>query len=100
MTNKLHCPFCGAELENGNSWSYYCTNSFCEHSDFCGTLEMWQALIRGKAAQDALEGGICGLLLCEEKLDKENLDRLDILQLKSLIHRIKEIASITTQEKE
>ena len=60
MTNKLHCPFCGAELDcvrtlGGRAEYWMCQNTkSCPAEDFVGNKEIWQALIDGKAAQDAL----------------------------------------------
>lgn len=60
MTDKLHCPFCGEELVDegaklGNeNMVFACGNLNC---DFYGEklyLKVWQALIDGKKAQDAL----------------------------------------------
>lgn len=57
MSDKLKCPFCGAELrelkEAGTVVGLFCP-------DFCITRlamdkETWQALIDGKKAQDALK---------------------------------------------
>lgn len=60
MTDKLHCPFCGAELApHIDEWKsirklFICNNTGC----FCWgqpmLLEIWQALIDGKKAQEAL----------------------------------------------
>lgn len=60
MTDKLKCPFCGAELVDegakiGNeNMVFACGNLDC---DFYGEklyLKVWQALIAGKKAQDVL----------------------------------------------
>lgn len=61
MTDKLKCPFCGAELASHiDEWKsirklFICNNTGC----FCWgqpmLLEIWQALIDGKKAQDALK---------------------------------------------
>ena len=61
MTDKLKCPFCGAELApHIDEWKsirklFICNNTGC----FCWgqpmLLEIWQALIDGKRAQDALK---------------------------------------------
>lgn len=61
MANILKCPFCGAELVDegakiGNeNMIFACGNLDC---DFYGEelyLKVWQALIDGKKAQDALK---------------------------------------------
>ena len=54
MTDKLHCPFCGAELL-GTLYEKYCTNRECEYYMLTIPAPIWQALIDGKAAQDALK---------------------------------------------
>lgn len=61
MTDKLKCPFCGEELTpHIDEWKsirklFICNNTGC----FCWgqpmLLEIWQALIDGKKAQDALK---------------------------------------------
>lgn len=57
MTDKLHCPFCGAELKNSCIiGEFYCPTV----SKLCpmrGSLLkiVWQALIDGKKAQGALK---------------------------------------------
>lgn len=61
MTDKLYCPFCGAELK---LWSedidgrefLYCENLKCPMSPQIELpISIWQALIDGKKAQDALK---------------------------------------------
>ena len=54
MTDKLHCPFCGAELRTSmldEPVAWYCPNRCI------GTYEpkVWRALIAGEKAQDALK---------------------------------------------
>lgn len=61
MTDKLKCPFCGEELApHIDEWKsirklFICNNTGC----FCWgqpmLLEIWQALIDGKRAQDAIQ---------------------------------------------
>lgn len=69
MTDKLKCPFCGAELEddwyeyeNGHGDTEYAKSGLLKCSDWeCRGYklklepEIWQALIDGKKAQDALK---------------------------------------------
>lgn len=103
MTDKLHCPFCGAELTK-IFCSCACGNSDCPH---CATelpMWVWQALIDGKKAQDALKGmeiRVFGIRSCVQdgytQLGERNRNIFIALELfKDLI---KEITSITKQEK-
>lgn len=69
MTDKLKCCFCGAELEddwyeyeNGHGDTEYAKSGLLKCSDWdCRGYklklepEIWQALIDGKKAQDAIE---------------------------------------------
>lgn len=58
MTDKLHCPFCGEELDKQINLDehYACLNTEnCEFSFMVLPKKWWQALIDGKAAQDALK---------------------------------------------
>lgn len=59
MTDKLHCPFCGAELHTRKLLTgmvdYVCINNQCDFSYTPLPLKWWQALIDGKKAQDALK---------------------------------------------
>lgn len=58
MTNNLKCPFCGAELDKQIKLDehYACLNTEnCEFSFMVLPKKLWQALIDGKAAQDALK---------------------------------------------
>lgn len=55
MTNKLKCPFCGVELGKvPNCLMFCCRNKACRFSRECMEIQVWQALIDGKKAQDAL----------------------------------------------
>lgn len=56
MTDKLHCPFCGAELALAGEKTIImtCNNGDCDGSGLYGTKEIWQALINGKKAQRQL----------------------------------------------
>lgn len=68
MTDKLKCPFCGAELTGhedayGNISDIWfdCPNEECEHAWTTFRFDVWQALIDGKKAQDALNRAISWL---------------------------------------
>ncbi len=53
----MKCPFCGAELEKeqGSERWWYCVNAKCVHKYTTTHETIWQAIIDGKAAQDALK---------------------------------------------
>lgn len=53
MTDKMKCPFCGAELL-GTPSAKYCPNEDCMCYSETISTSVWQALIDGKKAQDAL----------------------------------------------
>ena len=61
MTDKLHCPFCGAELEKeqGSERWWYCVNAKCVHKYTTTHETIWQALIQSQKdleiARKALE---------------------------------------------
>ena len=62
MTDKLKCPFCGEELERCSYLSkgitnpvFVCRNRKCKFVDKIIDSEIWQALIDGKKAQEALK---------------------------------------------
>lgn len=65
MTDKLHCPFCGAELEN-HGILLVCHNNNCEQAHYAMNKRIWQALIDGKKAQDALGKMSLALTVAEE----------------------------------
>lgn len=113
MTDKLKCCFCGAELEddwyeyeNGRGDTEYAKSGLlkCPDWDCRGYKlklepEIWQALISGKKAQDALKHlfqELCYLCM-DEKSTKANLYK----QINELLiysyNAIGEITSITKQ---
>lgn len=111
MTNNLKCPFCGAELDKQIKLDehYACLNTEnCEFSFMVLPKKWWQALIDGKAAQDALKKA----RELYESLAREYCETLDdyktVYSRKSNEYCVKvymqeydkEITSITTQEKE
>lgn len=57
MTENLKCPFCGSELENACAQViYFCANDECNKAkDWYASKQVWQALIDGKKARDALK---------------------------------------------
>lgn len=54
MTDKLHCPFCGVELTEYDGY-HECINGDCIIGGGILPTKVWQALIDGKKAQDALK---------------------------------------------
>lgn len=60
MTDKLKCPFCGAELTiNQHPFDgcvkAQCINIACRYATWTFPLEIWQLIIDGKKAQEALK---------------------------------------------
>lgn len=56
MTDKLYCPFCGAELEFSNVWGGpVCPNETCRYYRVKIPEEIWQALIDNKKVQNILK---------------------------------------------
>ena len=110
MTDKLKCPFCGEELERCSYLSKGITNPvFVSRNRKCKFVnkiidsEIWQALIDGKKAQDALKGikiRVAAIRDCVQdgytQLGERNRNIFIALELfKDLI---KEITSITKQD--
>ena len=97
----MKCCFCGAELDcvrtlGGRAEYWMCQNTkSCPAEDFVGNKEIWQALIDGKKAQDALKVAHKSLLSIAYS-GRAEAPLLRTCAKKSL----KEIASITTQDKE
>ena len=64
MPGTLHCPFCGAELvpqndiENTEPIRARCGKPGCPWFMWAFPWEIWQALIEGKKAQEALNYAI------------------------------------------
>lgn len=80
MTDKLKCPFCGAELKSCSTFilpnRYMCTNNCCSCSYQAMNTQIWQALIAGKKAQDALKVAISALgLVGNGKSDEQGICR-------------------------
>lgn len=63
MTEILKCPFCGSELENACAQViYFCPNDECHKAkDWYASKQVWQALIDGKKAHDALDVAVYAL---------------------------------------
>ena len=89
MTDKLKCPFCGVELL-GNMTTPYCPNPSCKHWSFPMSSEIWQALISGKKAQDALKEIIA---------NPHGAACHNYCRAKRVLEEIGEITSITKQKK-
>lgn len=124
MTDKLHCPFCGAELDcvrtlGGRAEYWMCQNTkSCPAEDFVGNKEIWQALIDGKAAQnvlkvasktiDAAERFCSGIIARDTEIQKAvhhahflyRIPHFAALLYTNIQDSKDKIASITTQEKE
>lgn len=71
---KEHTMNCGWTL-GGRAEYWMCQNTkSCPAEDFVGNKEIWQALIDGKAAQDALQLALAALEIIESgKLDWNDL---------------------------
>lgn len=94
----LKCPFCGMELVNTpweNDW-YNCPNIKCEHVGQSMHKSIWQVLIDGKKAQDALKEIKTRL---ENSFERENDGFLVNWDIIARIIK-DEITSITKQEGE
>ena len=104
MTDKLKCCFCGSELEQcfENMPDLACSNYECDYATIPLPPKIWQALIAGKKAQDALKGieiRVAAIRGCVQdgytQLGERNRNIFIALELfKDLI---KEITSITKQ---
>ena len=104
MTDKLKCPFCNADLiVHTDEQMAVCRNPNCKYDGWHFPLEIWQAIIDGKKAQDALKGieiRVAAIRGCVQdgytQLGERNRNIFIALELfKDLI---KEITSITKQE--
>lgn len=73
MTEKLKCPFCGSELQHWGEDFLYCENLGCPMSPQIELpISIWQALIDGKKAQDALKSIADDMVLYRPALDLQN----------------------------
>lgn len=121
MTDKLHCPFCGEELDKQINLDehYACLNTEnCEFSFMVLPKKWWQALIDGKAAQnvlkvasktiDAAERFCSGIIARDTEIQKAvhhahflyRIPHFAALLYTNIQDSKDKIASITTQEKE
>lgn len=79
MTDKLKCPFCGAELEYVVSCrgvvtdNVYCPNSKCETMGNWAFEKVWELAIDGKKAQDALSRANEYLDMCLDNRENEDV---------------------------
>ena len=63
MTDSMKCPFCGYKLNESydsdeNIVGYFCANPHCRIKADVLEPYVWQALIEGKKAQEALNYAI------------------------------------------
>lgn len=71
MTDKLHCPFCGAELKKEmagdiETGRLVCCTKNCPVIDQNLFPDVWELLTTGKRAQDALKVAINALKYVEK----------------------------------
>lgn len=80
----MKCPFCNTELR-GTLTTLSCQNERCESSCWPMDSRIWQALIDGKKAQEALQIAIECLVpiahttcreCCDDKLAQITLDQI------------------------
>ena len=90
MTDKLHCPFCGAELDTSNYYTR-CRNPHCDiTTEMEGTEEMWDALVRTRKALDVAVDALkrieepvaWGSLYQEQEIATEALEQITALEQK------------------
>lgn len=75
MSQKLKCPFCGSELVEINA-DLTCLNYPCRAWETYLSVEMWQTIIYGKKAQEALKVAISALeLVGNGKSDEQGICR-------------------------
>lgn len=95
MTDKLKCCFCGSELEQcfENMPDLACSNYECDYATIPLPPKIWQALIAGKKAQDALK-------VATDFIGFVNTSRhADGALAAMAICKLNKITSITKQEK-
>lgn len=102
MADKLKCPFCGAKLKECfvGMTHLTCTNIGCDFASLPLFPKIWQALISGKKAQDALKVAIDALSKIET-FNCHGKGAIEIIAgMSSIANRaLYEITSITKQEK-
>lgn len=95
---KLNCPFCGEKLyQDKNDWT--CSNEKCMAFEIFMPLFGWQAIIDGKAAQDALND-IRAIYLENVRMDIQDKPINWFVCARAMYDAGKSITSITKQEKE
>ena len=56
MTDSMNCPFCNADLiVHTDEQMAVCRNPNCKYDGWHFPLEIWQAIIGGKKAQNAIQ---------------------------------------------
>lgn len=111
--SDMKCPFCGEKLENemalfggfeSETGRLACSSQKCEWCQQCLEPEVWQALIDGKKAQDALKVAISALeLVGNGKADEQGIcrfvDERNCESVRTICRNaLTEITSITKQE--
>lgn len=100
MTDKLHCPFCGAELNDypdktTGARMAVCRNPKCKYDGWHFPIDITQRMIDGKKAQEALKVAINALKYVEKHEEDDYPNdvhyRIDLA--------LRRITSITKQEK-
>lgn len=90
--SELKCPFCEAELL-GTLCAKYCPNEDCMCYSETISTSVWQALISGKKAQDALKEIVN---FFDTECEKDDLYFYNLID--DNIAKYREIISITKQE--
>lgn len=108
MTDKLHCPFCGAELNDYTDKTTgarmaVCRNPKCKYDSWHFPVEIIQQIIDGKKVQDALKGiemRVVAIRSCVQRgyTQFAERNRNIFIALELFKDLIKEITSITKQE--
>lgn len=103
MTDKLHCPFCGARLQQWGSSKYLMS---CTVNCTRGVIDkkLWKLAIEGKKAQDSLKVAIDGLTEIEayKCIGKGAMEIVAGMATRAFETKLKitEITSETKQENE
>lgn len=76
MSQELKCPFCGTELKPHGNYGMFCENPECWQTQTPMSIRLWEFLIDGKKAQDALKVAISALgLVGNGKSDEQGICR-------------------------